>query len=82
MVERDLWGKEDLVPGHGLAPSSTWRIYEAFVRDAISAMASQVLRTAPAAPHPARPTDGQPSHAAHSAQLGLGVTHSWMALWW
>ena len=23
-----------------------------------------------------------PNHAAHSAQLGLGVTHSWMALWW
>ena len=22
------------------------------------------------------------SHAAHSAQLGLLVTHSWMALWW
>ena len=25
---------------------------------------------------------GVHSHTAHSAQLGLGVIHSWMALWW
>lgn len=49
VVERDYWGKADVVPAAGqmLAPSSTWRIFEAFVRDAISAMASVVLRNAP-----------------------------------
>ena len=47
VAQRDPWGKEDLLPGQVLNPSSSWRVFESYVRDAISAMASQLLRTAP-----------------------------------
>ena len=50
VVERDVGGKADLAAGIVLTPSAPWRIYEAFVRDAVSAMASQALRTAPHGP--------------------------------